>query len=58
MRHRHGIRCRTDIELYRVRRVLKQVVRKLEEALNLSRRRDGAPKDLGHGRPTAAHRHR
>ena len=41
MRHKHGIRCRTDIELYRMRRTLKQVVRKLEEALRLSRRRDG-----------------
>ena len=41
MRHRHGMRCRTDIELYRMRRTLKQVERKLEEALHLSRRRDG-----------------
>ena len=31
--HKHGIRCRTDIELYRMRRTLSQVMRKLEEAL-------------------------
>jgi hypothetical protein len=54
MRHKHGIRCRTDIELYRMRRTLKQVVRKLEEALRLSRRRDGIEDE----RPTPAHRHR
>jgi hypothetical protein len=45
MRHKHGIRCRTDIELYRMRRTLSQVVRKLEEALRLSRRRDGMEHD-------------
>jgi hypothetical protein len=55
MRHKHGIRCRTDIELYRMRRTLKQVVRKLEEALRLSRRRAGIIDDE---RPTAANRHR
>jgi hypothetical protein len=49
------MRCRTDIELYRMRRTLKQVVRKLEEALHLSRRRAGI---VEHERPTAAHRHR
>ena len=35
MPHKHGIRCRTDIELYRMRRTLARVVRKLEEALAL-----------------------
>jgi hypothetical protein len=54
MRHKHGIRCRSDIELYRMRRTLKRVVRKLEEALRLSRRRDGIEDE----RSTAAHRHR
>ncbi len=57
MRHKHGIRCRTDIELYRMRRTLAQVVRKLEEALHLSRRRDGIY-GIDRDRPTAAHRHR
>lgn len=56
MRHRHGLRCRSDIELYRVRRTLNRVVRKLEEALRLSRRRDGL-RNLDE-RATAAHRHR
>jgi hypothetical protein len=55
MRHKHGIRCRTDIELYRMRRTLSQVVHKLEEALRLSRRR---AEGMEHERPTAAHRHR
>ena len=57
MRHKHGIRCRSDIEMYRMRRTLRRVVRKLEEALHLSRRRDGLH-GIEHGRPTAAHRHR
>jgi hypothetical protein len=57
MRHKHGIRCRSDIELYRMRRTLKRVVRKLEEALHLSRRRDGLD-EMDHGRSTATHRHR
>jgi hypothetical protein len=57
MRHKHGVRCRSDIEIYRMRRTLRRVVRKLEEALNLSRRRDGND-GIEHGRPTAAHRHR
>jgi TfoX/Sxy family transcriptional regulator of competence genes len=35
-----GLRRRTDIELYRVRRTLSQVKRKLEEALRLSRHKD------------------
>jgi hypothetical protein len=34
------LRRRTDIELYRVRRTLSEVKRKLEEALRLSRRKD------------------
>jgi hypothetical protein len=55
VRHKHGVRCRTDIELYRVRRTLARVVRKLEEALHLSRRRDEEEKNE---RATAAHRHR
>jgi hypothetical protein len=54
MRHKHGLRCRTDIELYRMRRTLARVVRKLEEALHLSRRRDEEENE----RATAAHRHR
>lgn len=57
MRHKHGIRCRSDIELYRMRRTLKRVVRKLEEALHLSRRRDGLD-EMDHGRSTATHRRR
>jgi hypothetical protein len=56
MRHRHGMRCRSDIELYRIRRTLTRVVRNLEEALLLSRSRAGL--GFEHGRPTAAHRHR
>lgn len=56
MRHKHGIRCRSDIELYRMRRVLRRVVRNLEEALHLSRSRSGASKT---DEPTtAARRHR
>jgi hypothetical protein len=58
MRHRHGIRCRSDIELYRMRRTLKRVVRKLEEALHLSRSRAALRAGLEDERPTAAHRHR
>jgi hypothetical protein len=54
MRHRHGLRCRSDMELYRIARTLRRVVRKLEEALNLSRARAG----LSDERTTAAHRHR
>ncbi len=54
MPHKHSIRCRTDIELYRMRRTLARVVRKLEEALDLSRYRDGIVRE----RTTAAHRHR
>jgi hypothetical protein len=54
VRHKHGMRCRTDIELYRMRRTLRQVVRKLEEALRLSRRRTGLERE----RPTAADRRR
>jgi hypothetical protein len=57
MRHKHGLRCRSDIELFRMRRTLKRVVRMLEEALHLSRHRDGT-QGIGHERPTAAHRHR
>jgi hypothetical protein len=57
MRHKHDLRCRSDIELYRMRRTLKRVVRMLEEALNLSRRRDGET-GMKNDRPTAAHRHR
>jgi hypothetical protein len=48
------MRCRTEIELYRVRRTLSQVMQKLEEALRLSRRRDEGI----HEPTTAAHRHR
>jgi hypothetical protein len=54
MPHKHGLRCRTEIELYRMRRTLARVVRNLEEALHLSRRRDGVPDE----RQTATHRHR
>ena len=57
MRHKHGIRCRSDIEMHRMRRTLRRVVRKLEEALSLSRRRDDGD-EIEHGRPTAANRHR
>jgi hypothetical protein len=57
MRHKHGIRCRSDIEIHRMRRTLRRVVRKLEEALHLSRRRDGIH-GIEDGRTTAAHRHR
>ncbi len=56
MRHRHGVRCRSDLELYRMRRTLKRVVRKLEEALQLSRRRTAL--GITDERTTAAHRHR
>ena len=52
--HKHDIRCRTDIELYRMRRTLSQVMRKLEEALHLSRRRD----EILNERATATHRRR
>jgi hypothetical protein len=52
------MRCRSDIEVYRVRRTLRRVVRKLEEALHLSRRRAGLATGLEHERTTAAHRHR
>jgi len=55
MRHEHGLRCRTEIELYRMRRTLARVVRKLEEALALARRRNLS---IGHERATATHRHR
>jgi hypothetical protein len=56
MGHKHGLRCRSDIELYRVRRTLRRVVSNLEEALHLSRRRVGI---LENDEPTtAAHRHR
>jgi hypothetical protein len=56
MRHKHGIRCRGDIELYRMRRTLRRVVRNLEEALRLARKRAG---DTKNDEPTtAAHRHR
>jgi hypothetical protein len=44
----------TDIQLYRVRRTLSEVKRKLEEALRLSRREG----DDKYARPTATHRHR
>jgi hypothetical protein len=54
MRHKHGIHCRTDFEIHRVRRTLKQVVHNLEEALLLSQRRDG----FANERPAPAHRHR
>lgn len=56
MRHRHGIRCRSDLELYRMRRTLKRVIRKLEEALYLSRRR--TVMGIADERTTATHRHR
>jgi hypothetical protein len=36
-RHKHSLRCRTEIEFYRVRRTLSEVKTKLEEALHLSR---------------------
>jgi len=36
-RHKHNLRCRTEIELYRMRRTLSEVKVKLEEALYLSR---------------------
>ncbi len=44
----------TDLELYRVRRTLAQVKRKLEEALHLSRCQD----EMRHERTAAARRHR
>jgi hypothetical protein len=44
----------TDLELYRVRRTLAQVKRKLEEALHLSRCHD----EMRHERTTPARRHR
>jgi hypothetical protein len=56
MRHRHGIRCRSDLELYRMRRTLKRVIRKLEEALHLSRHR--TEMGIADERTTASHRHR
>ena len=43
-----------DLELYRVRRTLAAVKRKLEEALHLSRHSD----EMRHDRPAAARRHR
>jgi hypothetical protein len=43
-----------DLDLYRVRRTLAQVKRKLEEALHLSRCND----EMRHERTAAARRHR
>jgi hypothetical protein len=43
-----------DLELYRVRRTLAAVKRKLEEALHLSRHSD----EMRHDRTAAARRHR
>lgn len=54
MPHEHGMRCRTEIELYRMRRTLARVVRNLEEALHLSRHRGGITDE----RQTATNRHR
>jgi hypothetical protein len=43
-----------DFQIYRVRRTLTAVKRKLEEALSLSRHND----EIRHDRPAAARRHR
>jgi hypothetical protein len=44
----------SDLERHRVRRTLAQVMRKLEEALHLSRHQD----EMRNERPAAARRHR
>ncbi|MBV8500033.1 MAG: hypothetical protein JO003_12340 [Candidatus Eremiobacteraeota bacterium] len=51
---RERLRRRTDLELYRVRRTLSAVKKKLEEALLLSRHKDEEHRE----RSTAPRRHR